>query len=68
MIKKLEMYTLICDRWGKDVCDDADYSCWNDQEYLKDIAREDLWYVEDVHYCPDCYEYDADDNLIIKKK
>ena len=71
MIKQVEMYTLICDICGKDVCSDADYSCWNDKEYLKDIAREDLWLVDtvdDAHYCPDCYEYDEEDNLIIKSE
>lgn len=30
-------------------------------------SRESDWIKEEHnHYCPDCYEYDDDDNLIIK--
>lgn len=69
MIKEVKMYTVICDNCGKDVCENAEYSCWNDEIYAKDTAMEDDWITEgEKHYCTDCYEYDGEDNLIIKNK
>jgi hypothetical protein len=67
MIKEVTMYTILCDGCGKDVCDGTEYSAWNDTSYVVDSAIEDNWHVEDGnHYCPNCFEYDDDDNLIIK--
>lgn len=62
------MYTVICDGCGKDVCDDTEYSGWSEEYYVEDIASEADWIEQDSkHYCPDCFEHDDDDNLIIKK-
>jgi hypothetical protein len=67
MIQEVTMFTIICDGCGKDVCDGTEYSAWNDTSYVVDSAIEENWHVEDgKHYCPDCFEYDDDDNLIIK--
>lgn len=73
MIKEVIMYTIICDGCGKDVCEGDEYSAWNDAGYVGDMAREENWIEHDdydgtQHYCPDCYEYDDDDNLVIHKK
>jgi hypothetical protein len=63
------MFTIICDGCGKDVNDDTDYSAWNDESYVDDIRQEADWEkVDDKHYCTDCYEYDDDDEIIIKSK
>lgn len=68
MIQEITMYTILCDACGKDVCDGTEYSAWNDVRYVEDAAMEDNWHVEDgKHYCPDCHEYDDEDNFIIKK-
>jgi len=67
MIQEVKMYTILCDGCNKDVCDGTEYSAWSDVGYVEDAAMEENWHVEDSkHYCPDCFEYDDDDNLIIK--
>jgi hypothetical protein len=69
MLKEVKMFTIICDGCGKDVNDDTDYSAWNDESYVDDIRQEADWEkVDDKHYCTDCYEYDDDDEIIIKSK
>ncbi len=73
MIKELKMYTIICDGCGKDVCNGSEYSGWDDVDYVWDTADEESWiknedYDDTHHYCPECYEYDDDDNLVIKQK
>lgn len=69
MVKQVTMFTIICDNCGRDVNEGQEYSCWNDKGYAEDIAMEADWIKEDdKHFCPDCYTYDDDDNLIIKEK
>jgi len=69
MIKEIKMFTIICDNCGKDVCDGEEFSCWNDEGYVKDCASDADW-VEHNNgdYCPNCYEYDDNDELIFKTK
>jgi hypothetical protein len=68
MIKEVKMYTIICDNCGKDLCDGTEYSCWNDEDYVKDSARESDWHIteDDKHYCDDCYSWGDEDELILK--
>ena len=69
MIKEVTMYTVVCDNCGKDVNEWEEYSCWNDAHFAQEIAMEADWIKEgDKHYCPDCFSYDDNDNLIIAKK
>lgn len=69
MLKEVKMFTIICDSCGKDVNSDSEFSCWNDEGYLEDIRTNSDWEkVDEKHYCTNCYEYDENDNLIIKKK
>lgn len=65
-IEKVEMYTVVCDNCGEDVGTDADYSCWNDKSVAREEAMETGW-IEDkgLHYCPKCWSYDDDDNLVL---
>ena len=66
MLKEVKMYTVVCDNCGKDVNKDAEYSAWNDKNYAGEVAMESDWIKEnDKHYCPDCFTYDDDDNLLI---
>lgn len=68
-IKKIEMYTVICDVCGKDSADRSEFAGWNDKSYAEDIADCASFAKEgDNHYCSDCFEYDDDDNLIIKNQ
>jgi hypothetical protein len=67
MIKEVKMYTVTCDICGKEAFAEGEYSCWNEPVFAEEMAEEDGWYCKDnVHYCPDCYTIDDDDNLIIK--
>ena len=69
MIKKVEMYTVVCDGCGRDVGNDQEYSCWNDESSAEENAMNSGWVEHnDEHYCPDCYEYDDNDELILKVK
>ncbi|MEK9157712.1 MAG: hypothetical protein AAB638_00835 [Patescibacteria group bacterium] len=69
MIKKVEMYTVVCDNCGKDVCEGEEYSAWNDSDYAREIATESGWHEtdDDKHYCPDCFTFDDNDNLILRQ-
>jgi hypothetical protein len=67
MIEKVEMYTVVCDNCGEDVASGQEYSCWNDKSYAEDNAVDSDWHKEDdKHYCPNCFEFDDEDNLIIQ--
>jgi hypothetical protein len=69
MLKEVKMYTIVCDRCGCDVNADADYSCWNDENYVDEIRQEAGWEkVDEKHYCTDCFEYDDNDELIINQE
>lgn len=68
MIKEIIVYTVICDRCGKDSCDNTGYSGWNDKVYALDQAY-DGWFIEidGKDYCEDCHYYDDEDNLKAKE-
>lgn len=69
MIKEIKTYTLICDRCGKDICKDTMYSSWNEKSYLRVVAKEEGWILqqgEDI--CDDCYAYNDNDELEINDK
>lgn len=67
MIQEVKMYTIICDNCGKNVNEGNEITCWSDKGYAEDSAMESDWIKEDGnHYCADCFEYDDEDNLVIK--
>lgn len=56
-VKKVEMFTVVCDNCGADVCEGQEYSCWNDELSAKEIAMESGYITEgEKYYCEDCYE------------
>lgn len=62
------MYTIICDNCKLDIGQDQEYSCWGDEGMAEDNANECDWLKhENNHYCPDCYFYDDNDELVIDK-
>lgn len=68
MIKKVEMFTVICDNCKVDIGINQDYSCWGDKLYAEDNAMNSDWLkIDEKHYCEDCYSYDNEDNLIINE-
>ena len=65
-IEKMEMFTVICDNCKTSADEDTMYSCWNDESAAKDVAMEaDYIYEDDNHYCPECYSYNNEDELVI---
>jgi hypothetical protein len=69
MIKEVTMYTVICDNCGVDSNENAEYACWDDKSYAEKSAMEDTWIKENhKHYCKDCWEYNDDDEIVIKNK
>lgn len=68
MIQKVEMYTVVCDNCGIDSAANSEFSCWNDKDYAEDVASESDWLKDgEKHYCPKCYSYDEDGNVVITK-
>ena len=66
-IEKMEMYTVICDNCKKSADEDTDYLCWNDENAAENVATEADYIKEgDKHYCSKCYNYDDNNNLLIK--
>jgi hypothetical protein len=69
MVKEVKMFTIVCDGCGKDVNDGSEYAGWNEENYVEEIRAEADWEkVDDEHYCTDCFEYDDNDELIIKNQ
>ena len=67
-IQKVQMFTVICDNCKESADEGTDYSCWSDENVAKDVAMGSGFINEnDNHYCPKCYNYNDDDELIIDK-
>jgi hypothetical protein len=62
MIQKVEMFTVVCERCGKQYSnDDLGYCAWVDGSSAREDAEECGWQsIEGKDYCPDCYEYDEE--------
>lgn len=68
MILKIDMYTVQCDNCKCTSGDyPNDYSAWNDEYVAVEDALNLGWEkYNNNHYCPECYEYDDEDNLVVK--
>lgn len=68
MLKEVKMFTIVCDNCGTDSAENADYSCWNDSDGANQAA-EDAGFIkhDGKDICPDCFDYDEEENIIIKK-
>ncbi len=65
-IEKVEMFTVVCDNCGKSADEGTDFSCWNDENHASEVAMESGFIKEGIlHYCPECFDYDDDDQLTI---
>ena len=63
------MYTVICDSCGNGADEGGDYSCWTDKSTAEYQASNCDWEtLGKNHYCPKCFNYDDDDNMIIGKE
>ena len=65
MIKEIKVYTICCDNCGKDALEDSEYCGFNST----DAICIDDWATEgDLHYCPNCFEYNESDELTLKQQ
>lgn len=61
------MFSVFCDNCGLDSSKGCDYAGWNDKGFAVDCAIDaGFEAVADLHYCPKCFEYDDNDNLVVK--
>lgn len=68
MYNKVECITLSCDNCEEIYQDEhgTGYSIWVAESDAFDAAENDGWYSHGgKHYCPNCHEFDDNDNLII---
>ena len=69
MIREVKMFAAFCNNCGKQCDDDyAGICAWSDEVGARESACECGWLNhEGKDYCPDCYSFDDDDNLVLKK-
>jgi len=67
MIVSEHFYSVKCDNCGKVGASDEGMF-WSDELGAKEEAMDSGWINgDDKDYCPDCWSYDDEDNLIIKE-
>jgi hypothetical protein len=65
MIIPVQIYTVKCDKCGKEGSDD-EYLGWNCIQYVEECAIESGWHKDDdEHYCPNCYELDDGGEVVV---
>lgn len=67
MIKKVEMFTMVCDNCGN-VLECNGIVAWTDDCSAKEMAMENGFIkhgIKDI--CEKCWQYDDNDNIVIKK-
>lgn len=67
MIVEIMMYTVKCDNCGEQFSYD-EFAGFTDFGYALDMAYNSGWNTEDKHYCPDCWELDDEDNVVVITK
>jgi hypothetical protein len=64
--QRFTYYKCVCDRCGLNSTENSDYSAWSDEEGAwLDAEGSDWAEIDGNHYCPDCWEYDEDGEVII---
>lgn len=74
MIHPVTFYGATCDNCGKSWFNDHyGWSAMSDESSMKQMLSDDEWHFGDgqegeegKHYCPDCFEFDDDDQFILK--
>ncbi len=67
MIKEVTMYTIVCDRCGKDACEGTDYSGWDCIEGVRESACEGWLHEDGKDYCWGCVEWNHDESELVPK-
>lgn len=67
MIYQVTMYGAKCDGCGEEIRFMGEYSAISERECVEDMLREsDYQFDGNKHYCPDCWAYDDNDNIVFK--
>ena len=57
-IKKIKMFTIICDNCKISADEASDHFCWNDENTAIYVALNANYICENLHhYCSKCYSY-----------
>lgn len=69
MIIEATFYAVQCDNC-KSISEGYDgMAYWSESSYSEENAMEGEWHKEeDKHYCPDCFSFNDEDELVIKVK
>jgi len=66
-IQRETTFTMICDNCKKQL-EDQENCTWLSVSKLNEVADASSWFNDDgLHYCPSCYEFDDNDQLILLK-
>lgn len=69
---KVQMYGVECDNCKAKYDGEDDFSYYADEDYILECAENADWHItfdkEKKSYCPACYEFNDDDEVIIKTK
>ncbi len=71
MIIERKMYACKCDNCGKDWNDNwLGIMSYNDKGYMEFVVQDDeTWHCEDrKHYCPDCWSFDDEGEVVVSQK
>lgn len=70
MIKEVTAFSLICDNCNRLFMSSfEEFTLWVTKSDAVEASINDDWIEhKDKHYCPNCYELDDNDNIVIKEK
>lgn len=68
MIRQVRVYTIVCDNCGVDINKDTEYIGWDSVEGAELTAEANNFLTKgEKHYCPNCYTFDDDNELMLRK-
>ena len=69
--KEHTMYSVECDRCGKNAQEGSESMCWEDKSFALDDAKESHEFIEIENperiLCNDCWEWDDDEDKEVEK-
>lgn len=68
MKRTMQMDVYLCDNCQRNLIDDEGHIGYIDADIFEMVGNESKWIEhEGKHYCPNCYEIDDEDNVVIKE-
>ena len=68
MKKKVETFIIVCDSCGEHFVNDDGFTCYTDDpdgsNMLSEATSSGWLDIDGRQYCPDCWHYDDDDNIL----